>query len=256
MDEMRWSPFIECLWIARVPADHTWRSITGAYEMKQMNEMGVEKLWNELCERGKREKPLEKPTQTPFRQRRNQYGVTETRTRNLWGRRGASNRLCHESSPGIIYSLNFSNSKLVADYISRTNSYLCEESSNKQFHVKKIKQTANSINALRSSPAIFFLEIGHHTIKLCFEHNLRDICATVCRIYIIIFIIIECFDQGQVLHCKRRNLGCSSAEVRCLPQQTQEPRLQFFQGLNRCGSFPLLSTAYIYRLYTVENWQV
>ena len=30
----------------------------------------------------------------------------------------------------------------------------------------------------------------------------------------------ECSPQRQVLHCKRRNLGCSSAE-------TQEPRLQF-----------------------------
>ena len=26
-----------------------------------------------------------------------------------------------------------------------------------------------------------------------------------------------------------------------LPPQTQEPRLQFYQGLNRCGSFPLPS---------------
>ena len=26
-----------------------------------------------------------------------------------------------------------------------------------------------------------------------------------------------------------------------LPLQTQEPRLQFYQGLNRCGSLPLLS---------------
>ena len=26
-----------------------------------------------------------------------------------------------------------------------------------------------------------------------------------------------------------------------LPLQTQEPMLQFYQGLNRCGSFPLLS---------------
>ena len=26
-----------------------------------------------------------------------------------------------------------------------------------------------------------------------------------------------------------------------LPPQTEEPRLQFYQGLNRCGSFPLLS---------------
>ena len=29
-----------------------------------------------------------------------------------------------------------------------------------------------------------------------------------------------------------------------LPLQTQEPRLQFYQGLNRCGSFPLLSASH------------
>ena len=52
----------------------------------------------------------------------------------------------------------------------------------------------------------------------------------------------ECSAQGQVLHCKRRNLGCSSAED-SLPPQTQEIRLQFYQGLKRCGSFPLLSAS-------------
>ena len=50
----------------------------------------------------------------------------------------------------------------------------------------------------------------------------------------------ECSAQGQVLHCKRRNLGCSSSEDRC-STQTQEPMLQFYQGLNRCSSFRLLS---------------
>ena len=28
--------------------------------------MSVEKWWNEICDRGEREKPREKPTQTPF----------------------------------------------------------------------------------------------------------------------------------------------------------------------------------------------
>ena len=32
-----------------------------------MDEMSVEKWWNEICGRGKREKPREKPTQIPFR---------------------------------------------------------------------------------------------------------------------------------------------------------------------------------------------
>ena len=38
-------PFIEGLWIARVPADHAWRAITGADGLKwnEINEMNVEK---------------------------------------------------------------------------------------------------------------------------------------------------------------------------------------------------------------------
>ena len=33
----------------------------------EKDELSVEKWWNEICGRGKREKPREKPTQTPFR---------------------------------------------------------------------------------------------------------------------------------------------------------------------------------------------
>ena len=40
----------------------------------EMEEMSVEKWWNEICGRGKREKPREKPTQTPFRPARNPHG--------------------------------------------------------------------------------------------------------------------------------------------------------------------------------------
>ena len=50
--------------------------IRGAGEMKRnerMNEMSVEKWWNEICGRGEREKPREKPTQTPFRPPRNTH---------------------------------------------------------------------------------------------------------------------------------------------------------------------------------------
>ena len=62
-------------WVARMPADHAWRTITRADEMD-------EKWWNENCGRGKLEKPSEKPTQTPFRPPRNPHGGTETRTRD------------------------------------------------------------------------------------------------------------------------------------------------------------------------------
>ena len=40
----------------------------------------------------------------------------------------------------------------------------------------------------------------------------------------------QCSAQGQVLHCKRRNQGCSYAKGRPSTVKTQEPRLQFYQG--------------------------
>ena len=70
--------------------------------------MSVEKWWNEICGRGKREKPREKPTQTPFRAPRNPHGVTETRTRDPSGGRRAPNRLRHEAATIVLlYYLNF-----------------------------------------------------------------------------------------------------------------------------------------------------
>ena len=57
--------------------------------------MSVEKWYNEICGRGKREKPREKPTQTPFRPPRNLYEMTEMRTGFPSGGRRASNRLRH-----------------------------------------------------------------------------------------------------------------------------------------------------------------
>ena len=66
-----------------------------------MDEMSVEKWWNEICGRGKREKPREKPTQTPFRPPRNPHG-----TRDPSGGRRASNRLRHEAALKIHNSRN------------------------------------------------------------------------------------------------------------------------------------------------------
>ena len=67
-----------------------------------MDEMSVEKWWNEIGGRGKREKPREKPTQTPLRPPRNPHGVTETRTRDPSGGRRATNSLRHEAAKIII----------------------------------------------------------------------------------------------------------------------------------------------------------
>ena len=60
--------------------------------------MSVEKWWNEICGRGKREKTREKPTQTSFSPPRNPHGGTETRTRVPSGGRRAANRLRHEAA--------------------------------------------------------------------------------------------------------------------------------------------------------------
>ena len=69
-----------------------------------MHEMSVEKWWNEICDRGKREKPREKPTLTPFRPPRNPHGVTETRARDPSGGRRAPNRLRHEAARTLLLS--------------------------------------------------------------------------------------------------------------------------------------------------------
>ena len=48
---------------------------------KEINEMNVEKLRNEISSRGQREKPRGNPTYTPFRPPRSSHGVTDKRTR-------------------------------------------------------------------------------------------------------------------------------------------------------------------------------
>ena len=47
-DEMRWRPYIIGPWVARVPADHAWRTITRADEMKRTgwDESGEMVEWN------------------------------------------------------------------------------------------------------------------------------------------------------------------------------------------------------------------
>ena len=83
-DEMWWSSYNAGLWIARMPANHAWCTITRADEMElsEMNEMSVEKWWNVICGKGKWEKPREKPTQTPFHPPRNPHGVTKRWTQD------------------------------------------------------------------------------------------------------------------------------------------------------------------------------
>ena len=55
-DDMRWSPFTGGLWIAKLQADHAWRNITHANEIKwnEMNERSELKWWNEICGRRNR----------------------------------------------------------------------------------------------------------------------------------------------------------------------------------------------------------
>ena len=78
----------------------------GHMKWNEMNEMSVDKWWNEICGRGKREKPRDIPTQTSFRPPRNPHGVTETRTRDPIGGRRAINRLHHEAAEFTILNSN------------------------------------------------------------------------------------------------------------------------------------------------------
>ena len=65
---MWWRPYIEDLWIARMPADNIFYTILKADEIiwNKMDEIRVEKWWNEIWGRGLWEKPQEKLAQTPF----------------------------------------------------------------------------------------------------------------------------------------------------------------------------------------------
>ena len=58
----------------------------------------------------------------------------------------------------------------------------------------------------------------------------------------------QCSSQRQVLHCKRRNLGCSSAEGRSSTADS-DTKAAFYKGFNRCGSFPFLSASH--SLFTI-----
>ena len=49
----------------------------------------------------------------------------------------------------------------------------------------------------------------------------------------------ECSAQRQILHCKRRNIGCSYAEGRSSTANSGTKAVALL-GFNRCGSFPLL----------------
>ena len=90
------SPYVG-LWLARMSVDYTWHTITEANEMKldEMNEMSLEKLWNEILWQGKTGEIPRKANQATFRIPWNLHGVTETQTRDPRDVRRASNRLRH-----------------------------------------------------------------------------------------------------------------------------------------------------------------
>ena len=94
-------------WEAMTPL--CWRSVNGKGAGRprlshhhrgwwiEMDEMSVQKLWNEICGRGKLEKPREKPTQSSFRP---PNGVTEAANSGpqCSGWRRAPNYFRHEAA--------------------------------------------------------------------------------------------------------------------------------------------------------------
>ena len=95
---MRWSSFIERLWIAKMPADHAWRTITEVKwnETKWMRWVWINGGMNFMT--GENRRNPEKTYLTPFRPPRNPHGVTLMRTRDLSVGRRASNSLRHRSA--------------------------------------------------------------------------------------------------------------------------------------------------------------
>ena len=99
-DEIRWCTYIENLWIPRMSADQACRTITGADEMNwnEINEMSMERKWNEILWHRKTGETPKNPAQIPFHPPRIQHGVIEKRNRDPSGGRRASNRLTHGDS--------------------------------------------------------------------------------------------------------------------------------------------------------------
>ena len=85
--------------------------------------MSVEKLWNEICGKGEREKHREKSTQIPFRPPQNPHGVTETRTRDPSDRRRCLTAAPRGRLPG---STTIQKSELVI-VVTDDSYYVCEE---------------------------------------------------------------------------------------------------------------------------------
>ena len=71
----------------------------------------------------------------------------------------------------------------------------------------------------------------------------------VCFRFYFIYQHHQCSAQGHVLHCKRRNLRCSSAEGRCSTKNSGT-KIAVLPGLNRCGSFPFFPHSSLYSIWT------
>ena len=99
-DEMRWSPDIVGQWIARVPADHAWRTITRVDEMKRNGW-----VWRNGGLKfvvGENGRNSEKNLSRPHFVHETHLEWPETRTRDPSGERRASNRLRHEAASHIV----------------------------------------------------------------------------------------------------------------------------------------------------------
>ena len=59
----------------------------------------------------------------------------------------------------------------------------------------------------------------------------------------------QCSAQGQGLHCKLRHQGCNSAQRHVFHCKLRNLGCSFL-GMNRCGSFPLLSAPSLFSIWT------
>ena len=64
-------------------------------KLNERIDISVEKLWNEICDRGKWEKLREESAQTQICPLQNPHRVTEIQTRDISNGRRTINHLCH-----------------------------------------------------------------------------------------------------------------------------------------------------------------
>ena len=148
----------------------------------ETDEMSVEKWWNEISGRGKREKPREKPTQIPFRPPRNPHGVTETRSRDPSAAVGGERLTACATRPPIYHKLmDQLNWNFVCSLLSKSSLYSIKIIKFWKYGNFKIQSQC----PLRSRKFAHAYNIAPGTGKYCTAHSFVAHCTKLLKLQLI-----------------------------------------------------------------------